>query len=161
MTLRCSHRSATHIATNSIRLRNFSRAGYTLYRYHIAQRSLFGRQLYSRLRHNRLNPDTRHGAAKKQTAMKTLVLQMVEFCELAFVNVNRLTEWARHNLMHQWLLLATTKSLTGTNATLSLHTMPLRRHSFSTWCRRQAFFDCCFPLNLGQSRFMCPASPQR
>ena len=80
MTLWCSHRFATHSATNSIRLRKFSQAGYTLYRYHIAQRSLFGRQLYSRLRHNRLNPDTRHGAAKKQTAMKTLVLQMAEFC---------------------------------------------------------------------------------
>ena len=136
--------------------------GYTLYWYHIAQCSLFGHQLYSRLRHNRLNPDTRHGAAKKQTAMKTLVLHMVEFCELAFVNVNRFTERARHNLMHQWLLLATTKSLTGTtNATSSLHTTPLRCHSCSTWCRCQAFFDCCFPLNLGQSHFMCPASPQR
>ena len=161
MTLQCSHRSATHIATNSIRLRNFSRAGYTLYWYHIAQCSLFGCQLYSRLRHNRLNPNTRHGTAKKQTAMRTLVLQMVEFRELALVNVDRFTEWTRHNLVHQWLLLAMTKSLTGTNATLSLHTTPLRRHSFPTWCRRQAFFDCCFPLNLGQSRFICPASPQR
>ena len=160
-TLRCSHRFATHIATNSIRLRNFSRAGYSLYRYHIAQCSLLGCQLHSRLRHNRFNPDTRHGTAEKQTAMKTLVLHMVEFCELALVNMDRITERARHNLLHQWLLLATTKSLTGTNATSSLHTTPLRRHSCSTWCRRQAFFDCCFPLNLGQSRFMCPASPQR
>ena len=87
-TLRCSHRFATHIATNSIRLRNFSRAGYTLYWYHIAQRSLFGRQLYSRLRHNRLNPDTRHGAAEKQTTMKTLVFQMVKLCKLPLVNVD-------------------------------------------------------------------------
>ena len=160
-TLQCSHRFATHIATNSIRLRNFSRAGYILYRYHIAQRSLFGRQLHSRLRHNRFNPDTRHGAAEKQTAMRTLVFHMVEFCELALVNMDRITERARHNLLHQWLLLATTKSLTGTNATSSLHTTPLRHHSFHTWCRHQAFFDCCFPLNLGQSRFICPASPQR
>ena len=72
-------------------------------------------KLYSRLRHNRLNPDTRHGAAKKQTAMGTLVLQMVEFRELALVNVDRFTEQTRHNLVHQWLLLAMTKSLTGTN----------------------------------------------
>ena len=91
-TLRCGHRFATHIATNSIRLRNFSRAGYILYRYHIAQCNLFGCQLHSRLRHNRLNPYTRHGAAKKQTAMKALVLQMVEFCELALVNMDRFTE---------------------------------------------------------------------
>ena len=104
--------------TLTIRLRNFSRAGYTLYRYHIAQRSLFGHQLYSRLRHNRLNPDTRHGAAEKQTAMKTLVFQMVEFCELAFVNVDGITKQTRHDLLHQWLLLATTKSLTGTKSDL-------------------------------------------
>ena len=160
-TLWCSHRCATLIATNSIRLSNFSRAGYILYWYHIAQRSLFGCQLYSRLKHNRLNPNTRHGAAKKQTAMRTLVLQMVEFCELALVNVDQFTERTRHNLVHQWLLLATTKSLTGTNATVSLHTTPPRFHRLSTWYRHQAFFDCCFPLNLGQSRFMWPASPQR
>ena len=71
--------------------------------------------------------------------MKTLVFHMIEFCELALVNMNRFTERARHNLRYQWLLFAMTKSLTGTNATLSLHTMPLRRHSFPTWCRRQAF----------------------
>ena len=61
--------------------------------------------------------------------------------------------------MHQWLLLATTKSLTGTNATVSLHTAPLITERLFMWCRLQAFFDCCFPLNLGQSRFMWPASP--
>ena len=163
-TLRCSHRFATHIATNSIRLRYFSRAGYILYRYHIAQRSLFDCQLHSRLRHNRFNPDTRHGAAEIQTAMRTLVFHMVEFCELALVNVDGITKRTRHNLLHQWFLVATTKSLTGTIATSSLHTMHTmlpRHHCCSTWCRRQAFFDCCFPLNLGQSRFMCPASPQR
>ena len=98
MTLQCSHRSATHIATSSIQLRNFRRTGYTLYWYHIAQRSLL---LYSRLRHNRLNSSTRHGAAKEQTAMRALVLQMVEFGELALVNVNQFTERTRHNLMHQ------------------------------------------------------------
>ena len=62
--------------------------------------------------------------------MRTLVLQMVEFRELALVNVDRFTKWTRHNLVHQWLLLAMTKSLTGTNATLSLHAIPLRHHSF-------------------------------
>ena len=50
---------------------------------------------------------------------------MIEFCELALVNMDRFTEWARHNLLHQWLLLATTKSLTGTKATLILTQRPL------------------------------------
>ena len=98
-------------------------------------------------------------SANQKPVTRTLMTQMVEFSELALVNVNRLTEWARHNLMHQWLLLAMTKSLTGTNTTLSLHTTPLRRHSFHTWCRRQAFFDCCFPLKVGTVMLHMPSLP--
>ena len=55
---------------------------------------------------------------------------MVESCKLVLVNVDLFIEQKSHNLVHQQLLVDMTKNLTGTIATISLHTTTLKAHVF-------------------------------
>ena len=81
--------------------------------------------------------------------MKARMLQVIELSELALVNMNWIVECIRHNPVHQRLLLATTKSLSGTSATISLHTTLLRTQGFSSGAGLKHFMAVASPLPWG------------